>query len=51
MTDTLLLFPPISLNERYGKRSIGNIKGMVPPLGLAYLASFIRQKNFTVKRL
>jgi radical SAM superfamily enzyme YgiQ (UPF0313 family) len=49
MTDTLLLFPPVSLKERYGKRSIGDVKGMVPPLGLAYLASFIRQKDFSVQ--
>jgi radical SAM superfamily enzyme YgiQ (UPF0313 family) len=49
MTDILLLFPPISLKERYGKRSIGDVKGMVPPLGLAYLASFVRQKEFSVK--
>lgn len=46
--DILLLFPPISLKERYGKR-IGNVKGIVPPLGLAFLASFVRQKDFSVK--
>lgn len=46
--DILLLFPPISLKERYGKR-IGTVKGIVPPLGLAFLASFVRQKDFSVK--
>lgn len=46
--DFLLISPPLSLNERYGKRRVGKIGGQLPPLGLAYIAAFLREKKFSV---
>ena len=47
MLDMLFISPPISVDERYGK-SVGNAGGHLPPLGLAALAAFIREKDRTV---
>lgn len=48
MLDLLLIYPPISVNQRYG-RNVGKIGGLQPPLGLAYLAAYVRDKGFSVK--
>ncbi|MEI6348624.1 MAG: radical SAM protein [Bacteroidota bacterium] len=42
------LYPPISKQERYSS-DIGNAGGEQIPLGVYYLASFIRQYNYEVK--
>ena len=46
--DVLLIFPPTSIAGRYGKKKIGNIGGNVLPLGVAYLAAYLRDKGFGV---
>lgn len=48
MIDILLIFPPYSLEERYGSKKVGRIGGFLPPLGLACLASYLRDNNFSV---
>ena len=48
MIDILLIFPPCTLDDRYGSKKMKNIGGFLPPLGLAYLAAFIRENNFSV---
>jgi len=45
--DILFISPPLSVDERYGK-SVGNAGGHLPPLGLAALAAFAREKGKTV---
>jgi len=47
-TDVLLIQPPISINERYG-RNVGGSGGYLPPLGLAMLAAVLKEKNFNVR--
>ena len=47
MNDLLLVFPPISVNERYN-RNIGKVGGLQPPLGIASLAAYVRENGFTV---
>ena len=46
--DILLIFPPTSVAGRYGRKNIGNIGGDVIPLGIAYLAAYLRDKGFGV---
>jgi hypothetical protein len=46
--DILLIYPPITLAERYGKKIFGKIGGHLPPLGLAYLSAVLRDAGFTV---
>ncbi len=48
MTDIVLAFPPISVNERYA-RDVGNIGGHLPPLGILSVAAFLEQNGFSVK--
>jgi|TARA_Y100000294_G_C8303466_1_gene235707 hypothetical protein len=47
--DILLLFPPLSVEERYGNRNLGDVGGHLPPLGLACVASYIREYSFAVR--
>ena len=42
---TLLVYPPISKAERYGSR-LGIFGGKQIPLGLFYLAAFVRKNGF-----
>jgi len=44
----LLIFPPISLDERYN-RSVGNIGGYLPPLGLLMMASVLLKEKHDVQ--
>ena len=44
----LIVYPPISLKERYSS-DIGNSGGRQIPLGIYYLASFMRSKNYDVQ--
>ena len=46
--DILLLFPPLSVDERYGNRKLGDVGGHLPPFGLACIASYIREHSFSV---
>ena len=46
--DVLLLFPPLSVEERYGNRKLGEIGGHLPPFGIACIASYIRKQSFSV---
>ncbi len=46
--DILLLFPPLSVEERYGNRKLGDVGGHLPPFGLACIASYIREHSFSV---
>lgn len=45
--DILFIFPPLTVDERYG-RNVGKVGGNLPPLGIAALAAFIREKGFCV---
>jgi len=47
-TDILLIYPSLSVDERYGNRKLGKIGGHLPPLGIAYIAAFLREKGFSV---
>ncbi|MDO8646846.1 MAG: radical SAM protein [Candidatus Diapherotrites archaeon] len=47
----LLVFPAISLDERYGKKSVGEIGGHLPPLGLCYLAAMLEKQGIECKIL
>ena len=49
--DILLLFPPISVEERYGNRKIGDVGGHLPPFGLTCIAAYVREKFFSVNIL
>ena len=43
----LLIIPPVTLKERYGKFS--DIGTLYPPLGLAYLAAYAEKEGHEVK--
>jgi len=46
--DALLIYPPLTVDERYAKKSLGNVGGHLPPLGIVYLAAVLRQNGFKV---
>ena len=46
--DILLIFPPSSVAERYGKENVGKSGGDILPLGIAYIASYLREKGLGV---
>lgn len=48
MMDIEFIFPPLSVEERYGNKPIGEVGGNLPPLGLMCLAAFLRERNFFV---
>jgi len=48
MIDILLIFPPYTLDERYGSKRMGEVGGALPPLGLAYIAAYLRKNGFSV---
>ncbi|MFH0831791.1 MAG: radical SAM protein [archaeon] len=45
--DILLVYPPISVNERYA-RDVGDVGGNLPPLGLAMIAAVLKEKGFKI---
>lgn len=45
--DLLLVYPPLSPQERYA-RNVGNTGGHLPPLGLASIAVYLKEKNYSV---
>ena len=44
----LLIFPSMTLEERYG-RKVKDVSGVLPPLGLAYLAAVLEKRGHKVK--
>ncbi|MDD5032960.1 MAG: cobalamin-dependent protein [Candidatus Pacebacteria bacterium] len=43
--DILLIYPPISVNERYSS-NVGKAGGNLAPLGIANVAAYLREKGF-----
>lgn len=48
VTDILFIFPPTTVAERYGKNMVGDSGGDLPPLGISYIASYLRERGFGV---
>ena len=46
----LLVFPPLSMNERYSK-NVGKVGGHMPPLGLCYMAAVLEKEQHNVRIL
>src|SRR3989344_7846188 len=44
----LLVFPPLSLNDRYSK-NVGNVGGHMPPLGLCYMAAVLEREGHVIR--
>lgn len=48
LIDILFIFPSTTIANRYGKDSVGDAGGDLPPLGIAYIGSYLREKGFGV---
>ena len=48
VVDILLIFPPTSIADRYGKEDVGDLGGDLPPLGVGCLAAYLRDRGFGV---
>ena len=46
--DVLLIHPPSTIADRYGKEDMGEFGGDLIPLGIASLAGFLREKGYGV---
>ena len=46
--DVLLINPPSTISERYGRKDLGDVGGDMIPLGIACLAAYLRDKGFGV---
>mgnify|MGYP003768754243 CR=1 FL=1 len=46
--DVLLIHPPSTIAERYGKEDMGEFGGDLIPLGIASLAGYLREKGYGV---
>ena len=46
--DVLLIHPPSTIDERYGKEDMGWVGGDLIPLGIASLAAYLRKKGYGV---
>ena len=44
----LLIHPPSTIAERYGREDMGDVGGDLIPLGIAILAAYLREKGFGV---
>ena len=44
----LLINPPSTISERYGRKDLGDVGGDMIPLGIACLAAYLRDKGFGV---
>ena len=44
----LLINPPSTISERYGRKDMGDVGGDLIPLGIACLAAYLREKGFGV---
>ena len=47
-SDLVLVYPPFSVEERYARKVGRNIGGDLPPLGIASLAAYVREKGWSV---
>ena len=45
--DVVFFYPPLSVQERYGNRNIGDVGGHVPPIGIMILAAYVREKGYS----
>ena len=48
VVDCLLIFPPTTVAERYGKNWVADTGGDLPPLGISTIAAYIREQGFGV---
>ena len=46
--DVMLIHPPTSVAERYGREDMGDVGGNQIPLGIASLAAYLREKKIGV---
>lgn len=46
--DVVFIYPPFSVEERYARKVGKRIGGDLPPLGIASLAAFVRDKGWSV---
>lgn len=46
--DLMLIYAPVTVEERYARGVGKKIGGDLPPLGIASLAAFVREKGYTV---
>lgn len=46
--DLVLIYPPVTVEERYARGVGKSIGGNLPPLGIASLAAFVREKGYLV---
>ena len=44
----LLINPPSTISERYGRKDLGEVGGDMIPLGIACLAGYLREKGYGV---
>ena len=44
----VLINPPSTISERYGRKDLGEVGGDMIPLGIACLAAYLREKGFGV---
>jgi hypothetical protein len=47
MIDILLIYPSLTVEERYGRRGLNGVGGNLPPLGIAQLASSLESRGFS----
>lgn len=46
--NVMLIYPPVSVEERYARGVGKGVGGDLPPLGIASLAAFIRERGYSV---
>lgn len=46
--DLVLIYPPVTVKERYARKVGKTVGGNLPPLGIAGLAAFVREKGYLV---
>ena len=51
IVDMLFIFTPTTTSERYGKGSVGDTGGDLPPLGITYICGYLIKKGFGVALL
>ena len=47
----MLIFPPLTVSERYASKNVGDVGGYLPPLGLLYMAAVLENSGHEVKVL
>lgn len=46
--DVVLIYPALSVKERYGNREMGDVGGHLPPLGILSVAAYLRKNSYSV---